>query len=100
MRKVMIFPERTTAYMLKIKRLKRNPIRPLCLTSREYPMEKIDTAMTRSEMTMTKNPEIASPEKRNSKTDERGKEGKFTGRPNERKRPKDRKLSAPAAERI
>jgi len=99
-RKVMMFPDVTTAYILRIKPLKKNPISPLWFISRAYPMEKMDTENAIREMIITKNPEMPSPEKSTSKTDEIGRGDKERGSPKQRKRPKTAKFRAPAAERI
>jgi hypothetical protein len=80
--------------------LKKNPINPLWSISRVYPIEKRDTENATKEMTITKNPEMPSPKKKTSKTDEIGKGDRVRGTPKERKRPKTIKLRAPAAERI
>jgi len=100
MRNVIMFPEVTTAYILRMKPLKKNPISPLCFISRVYPIEKRDTENATREMIITKNPEMPSPEKSSSKTDEIGKGGNVRGSPKERKRPKTIKFRAPVAERI
>jgi len=99
-RKVIMFPDVTTAYILRIKPLKKNPISPLWFIPRVYPVEKRDTGRATREMTITKNPEMPSPEKSSSKTDEIGKGDNPKGSPKERSRPKTAKFSAPAAERI
>ena len=39
MRNVIIFPDKTTAYILKINMLKRNPIAPLLARLFVYPIE-------------------------------------------------------------
>jgi hypothetical protein len=86
--------------MVKIKRLKRNPSKPLFLISLVYPTENMDTAKARTEMTITKNPERASPLNTNVKSDEIDKEGGCTGRPQEMKRPNAANARAPAEEKI
>ncbi|HUO78337.1 MAG TPA: hypothetical protein VMU21_12260 [Thermodesulfovibrionales bacterium] len=100
MRKVIMFPDVTTAYILRMKQLKKSPINPLWFISRVYPMEKRDTGKATREIIITKNPEMPSPEKSTSKTDEIGRGDKERGSPKQRKRPKTVKFRAPAAERI
>jgi hypothetical protein len=86
--------------MPKMKRLKRKPSKPLLLISLVYPKENMDTAKARTEMTIIKNPERASPRKANAKSEEIGKEGICTGRPQQISRPATANAKAPADEKI
>ena len=100
MRNVIIFPDVTTAYILRMKALKKNPISPVCCISRVYPTEKRETENVTSEIIITKIPEMPSPEKTTSKADEIGIGEKVRGGPKERKNPTTTKLRVPVAERI